>query len=321
MADKTIFMEKPRHPHDHFFRQSFGLKEVAIDYLRNFLPLSLSEKLQFETIERVEGSFVSRKLRAHISDIIYRCAFKESETVFLTFLFEHKSKPEAYPHVQLLRYILEGWERAIKENAALPLIVPIIVYHGKTAWEIKPLSAYFKGWDESLSSYLPSFEYLLTDLSRLDDEVILNLRARFLINVLLSLKHQGEKRYLLNNVQHLFHRLDKTGRRDEEKNYIEMLLVYMLVTTEFSDEDWEEVIEKTSSSVKELAMTTYDVLIKKGEQQGIEKGIEQGVEQKAREVIHTLIREFPEFSDSRIALLAQVEEAFVYQIRLALLNE
>lgn len=78
-------MEKPRHPHDHFFRQSFGMPEVALDYLRNFLPAELADKLQLDAIERVEGSFVSQRLQSHISDIIYRCPLKEKGAAYLHF--------------------------------------------------------------------------------------------------------------------------------------------------------------------------------------------------------------------------------------------
>ncbi len=333
-------MEKPRHPHDYFFRQTFGLPEVALDYLRNFLPKELAEKLRFEAIERVEGSFVSRKLRTHISDIIYRCPLKSKGSAYITFLFEHKSTPQTYPHLQLLRYMLEVWERAVEEKKPLPLIVPIIVYHGKTRWELKPFSDSFEDWDESLRPYLPAFEYLLTDLSRLTDQAILGLDAQFLINVLILLKHQGEKEYISANIRLIFFQL-------AGQNKIRMLLVYILFTTEFTGEDWDDLVEKTPSPVKQLAMSTYDMLINKGKEQGIELGKEQGIklgkeqgiklgkeqgiklgkelgkelgfelgeEKKAREVVQALLLEFPEFSDARIAALAKVEERFVKALR------
>lgn len=72
-----------------------------------------------------------------------------------------------------------------------------------------------------------------------------------------------------------------------------------------------------------LAMSTYDMLIKKGKEQGIELGkelgkelgFELGEEKKAREVVLALLLEFPEFSDARIAALAKVEERFVKALR------
>lgn len=70
-------------------------------------------------------------------------------------------------------------------------------------------------------------------------------------------------------------------------------------------------------------MTTYDMLIKKGLKEGfeqgielgIEKGIEVGEEKKARKVVLALLDEFPEFSNARIARLAEVTEEFVQKLR------
>jgi len=123
------------------------------------------------------------------------------------------------------------------------------------------------------------------------------------------------------------------------QNKIQMLLVYILFTTEFNNEDWDNLVEETPSPVKQLAMSTYDMLINKGKEQGIELGKEQGIklgkelgkeqgiklgkelgkeqgiEKKAREVVLALLLEFPEFSDARIAALAKVEVGFVKALR------
>ena len=103
------------------------------------------------------------------------------------------------------------------------------------------------------------------------------------------------------------------------QNKIQMLLVYILFTTEFNNEDWDNLVEETPSPVKQLAMSTYDMLINKGKEQGIELGkelgFELGEEKKAREVVLALLLEFPEFSDARIAALAKVEERFVKALR------
>lgn len=311
-------MEKPRHPHDHFFRQTFGIPEIAKDYLRNFLPRHLAQQIQLDSIERVEGAFVSNKLRAHFSDIVYRCVLKDGGKAWLTFLFEHKSKQAKYPHIQLLRYMLEIWERAVKEKKRLPLIIPIIVYHGKKRWNLKPFESYFEGWNETLRPYLPAFDYLLTDLSGLSDEEIINIEARFLINTFLSLKHQGEKDYLRQHIATVFYRLDDSESDDYEKNYIQMLLVYLLCTSQFNDLEWERIISDIPPSVKPLAMSTYDLLIKKGIEQGIERGIEQGIEQgiemHRRESVINLLT-LTQMTINEIAIITATSVSYVEELR------
>ncbi|MEZ4828082.1 MAG: Rpn family recombination-promoting nuclease/putative transposase [Bacteroidia bacterium] len=42
-----------------------------------------------------------------------------------------KSYPVDFPHLQILRYMLEIWDRQVREQQPLSLIIPILVYHGK----------------------------------------------------------------------------------------------------------------------------------------------------------------------------------------------
>ena len=74
------------------------------------------------------------------------------------------------------RYILDGLEEQLKQKKKLSPIVPIIIYQGKKRWKIRDLSTYFgKSIPESLLRYLPRFDYHLTHVNALSDEVILAL--------------------------------------------------------------------------------------------------------------------------------------------------
>ena len=58
-------------------------------------------------------------------------------------LFEHKSEVPTHPHLQLLRYILDGMEEQLKQKKKLSPIIPIIIYQGKKRWKVRDLSRYF----------------------------------------------------------------------------------------------------------------------------------------------------------------------------------
>lgn len=50
-------------------------------------------------------------------------------------LLEHKSKPEVWVALQLLRYMVRIWERLQHRKVKkLPPIIPIVVYHGETTY-------------------------------------------------------------------------------------------------------------------------------------------------------------------------------------------
>ncbi|MCB0566961.1 MAG: Rpn family recombination-promoting nuclease/putative transposase [Phaeodactylibacter sp.] len=155
-------------PHDEFFKAALGRKALAIAYLRAFLPKEIVHKLKLAELKLSNSSFITAKLKKVFSDIVYTCPYGDAEKeILLTFLLEHKSNPEKYPHLQLLRYQLEIWESHIQQNEPIKPVMPIVFYHGKKKWNQKPFEEYFALPDEGLRKYIPGFEYHLTDLSTL----------------------------------------------------------------------------------------------------------------------------------------------------------
>ncbi len=77
-----------------------------------------------------------------------------------------------YPHLQLLRYMLEIWEYCEKNKLPLIAVIPIIVYHNKhqRKWIKKPFESSFKHIDEDLKPFIPTFDYQLTDLTQYSQE-------------------------------------------------------------------------------------------------------------------------------------------------------
>ena len=179
----------PHKSHDEFFKASFGQLEIARDYLEQLLPQEVQQSLDLSQLKRVNGSWVTPELEEYFSDVVYRCPIKEGkQQVWASFLLEHKSTPETFPHLQLLRYLVETWQEQRKQKQALTPIIPIVVYHGVRKWHKRDLSSYFgKSLPQSLLPYLPHFDYILTNVRALSDEQILELKKGLLINTLLML--------------------------------------------------------------------------------------------------------------------------------------
>ncbi|MEZ5043407.1 MAG: Rpn family recombination-promoting nuclease/putative transposase [Saprospiraceae bacterium] len=137
-------MSKKRLSHDAFFKKAFMDIDVARDFIRNFLPVDLVSTLNLVELKLSNQSFVTPQLKQYFSDLVYKCTTTDEEPIELALLFEHKYNAPAYPHLQLLRYLLEYWEVQIKQKEALTPIIPIVVYQGKHKWQQKPFYSYFK---------------------------------------------------------------------------------------------------------------------------------------------------------------------------------
>ena len=249
--------------HDEFFKVTFSEKQIAAGYIRQFVDKSLVSKLDLSKLKLENTSYTTKVLKKYFSDIVYTCPYMDT-SVTISFLFEHKSSPVAYPHVQLLRYILEIWETNIKNKKPLQIILPLVFYHGQEHWEYRSIKHYFTDLDEDLLSYIPRFDYHLMDVSQWSDERIIELQEAFLVNTLLVFKHIWDESYLLNNIQKLFIKLDEYIDTYQGRNLFHSIVVYLFRHSNFSEQMVERMIDQMQEPLQGEAMSTYDRLIEKG---------------------------------------------------------
>lgn len=219
-------MASPQNPHDSLFKATFTDRQIAADYLRNFLPPELSKNLKLDSLQLESGSYITPELEPFYSDIVYQCTYGRRK-ILISLLFEHKSAPPRYPHFQLLRYMIEAWERSAKNKGHLRVIIPIIVYHGKRKWNIRPFHSYFGKLSKTLLAFIPQFDYHLTDLREWSDEALLRLEAGLLINTLLLFKHYGEADYIRKSIRTLFTATENYLKDEQQRNQILSFFVYL----------------------------------------------------------------------------------------------
>ncbi len=323
---------KPKQPHDKFFKETFSRIEVARDYIDQFLPDDIRQNLDLRTLQLSETSHVDQELQEHLSDIVYSCRWKTHTEIRISLLFEHKSYPEQYPHIQLLRYLLGVWEYDIREEKSLSITIPIIVYHGKQKWKYKAFPSYFPLYpknskqrknnqkrltatDTPLSRYIPQFAYHLTDLSNYPDEQILALKMGFLVNTFLALKHKRDDAYIKANFEQLFVYAEQYLETEKGRNFLEVVVVYILQTTELKREEVVKLVHQLPKPLNKLTMSTYDMIKTEGIKEGIQKGIQKGRIATLKAAITRILRKYPNWSNEEIAELTGASIEFVQKIK------
>jgi Putative transposase, YhgA-like/Domain of unknown function (DUF4351) len=136
-----------------------------------------------------ELCFVDPDLRSQHSDLLFSMDLKSGEPALVYILFEHKSYPDAMVAFQLLRYLIAIWYRYLSGGGGrpLPVIIPMVVYHGAEPWNVPPdFSALFDP-DEALAGIVPDFRYFLSDLGAQSDHEL--SRFALLRSGLMALKH------------------------------------------------------------------------------------------------------------------------------------
>ena len=187
-------MDATPTPHDCFFRENFGRPAIAQDFLRHHLAPAILAEIDLDSLTIAKDSYVTPELRQIYSDLVYRVAYRGKDhdqelTIYL--LFEHKSQPDSWVMLQLLRYIVASGDDYRKQHPKarrLPPVYPLVLYHGRRAWRVP---AHFHDLvaplPEALAPYVPQFRYDLHDISaRGNDEIKGEVLTRL---VQLALRH------------------------------------------------------------------------------------------------------------------------------------
>ncbi|MEZ4885191.1 MAG: Rpn family recombination-promoting nuclease/putative transposase [Chitinophagales bacterium] len=297
-------------PHDKFFKSTFSIKEVAEDYIQQFLPKEISSNLDLKTLEHSDGSYVDDVLSEHFSDIVYYCESKGNEAIRISLLFEHKSYVPQYPHLQLLRYLVNAWENDLKDKKSLTVTIPIILYHGQRKWHYKPFNEYFKLPNNELTKYIPNFDYHLSDLRDYSDEALLQLKAGFLINTLLIFKYIWNVEYLQANSAKIFVYSEDYIESERGKNFLKALFVYIGNATKLKPKTVSELYKNLPKKISDLAMTTFEAI----KEEGKKEGKKEGILLEKRNTIVKLKEEFPNWSTAKIAEFTNSTEKFVARV-------
>ena len=64
-------MDIIKNPHDSLFKRTLGDKEVAVDFLENYLPNNILKEIDLTDIKVAKDSFVDEELEESFSDILY----------------------------------------------------------------------------------------------------------------------------------------------------------------------------------------------------------------------------------------------------------
>lgn len=120
--------------HDLFFKETMAYVEIAKDFLKCYLPQEIKDLMDFDTMRLAKDCYTNKDLESFFSDLLYEVDFNK-KSAFVYFLFEHKSTPYFYTAFKLLEYMVRIWGIFIKQQESktrvkLPLIIPIVYYHG-----------------------------------------------------------------------------------------------------------------------------------------------------------------------------------------------
>ena len=258
--------------HDKLFKEMQSIIENSRDLIESVFPKDILENLDLETLKNDNNSYIDQELKEYYSDLVFSCVYNNSVEIKISILFEHKSYKPKNEYLQLLQYILNIWNYAVKKKKALPVVIPMIYYHGKEKWDIKPIFSFFPGADDGLKHFIPSFEYILTDLAKESDKEI-EKKFNSGINKVLALlfKHMADEEYIKEHFKYIFSLLIEYFR-DEKRERVISFLLYIMNTTEIEKSFINKSLGEISPEGGDIAMTTAMKIRQEGKLEGKQEG-------------------------------------------------
>jgi predicted transposase/invertase (TIGR01784 family) len=278
-------MTPHKNPHDRFFRRTFGDRELALEYLRHYLPPEVRQQLDLDTLRLTSTSLVDEELAEHQNDLLYEVATTAGQELYLYILIEHKSYPDKWVLLQLLRYMVKLWQKEVAEGhtgntAVLRPILPLIVYHGYPVWPFSTNFAdYFASASPAIQPYLPQFTAVLHDLSVTANQEIAGTPS--LQALLLALRHILDQQ-LAERFEWFIRTIFAISQEPHGYQLLQLIVYYYgVATTKINRQEMERVLKLQGNEGEKLmrtvAMEYQEEALEKGRQEGAVVGQQQAV--------------------------------------------
>ena len=276
-------MGKERMPHDPAYKQFFSNPEMVESLLRDFVSADFIADLDFSTLERCSGSYVTDDLRERHDDIVWRVGWKKGSWCYVALLLEFQSTPDHWMALRTLSYttllLLDLVKTGkVRENEGLPPVFPIVIYNGGKAWKApQEVAALFAPMPESLKYYRPQHRHFLLDESRVPGEEL--DKSKGLVAQLLRLERAQEPEQVRQIVRELIARLHGPEYLSLRRAFTVWLGRVVLKRSGITEEIPEfQDLREVDAMLEERAAQWKNEYITLGRKEGEAKGLGRGVQ-------------------------------------------
>lgn len=295
--------------HDHGYRLLFSHPEMVRDLLLGFVPGEWVQELDFSSLEKMNGSYVTDDLRSRHADAIWRVKWG-GQWLYVYLLLEFQSTVDGFMPVRILSYTSLLYQdlirqKALGERRKLPRVMPIVLYNGKARWRAPTrVSDLLESGPPGLEAFQPEQSFLLLDEGAFDLDALSPLHN--LVAALFRLEHQRSLDELTEVLGLLVDWLKTPAQAGLRRAFAEWLrrrLRHWVPEVNISQmHDLQEVHDMTQSMV-EIWKEQYQ---QSWRQEGLEEGRQEGRQEGRLEgefslLLRQLTRRFGPLPDADIA--------------------
>jgi len=261
---------KIHQPHDRFTKRILSEITVARDLIKTHLPPDIVKRIDWDSVQTTNSSFVTEELQQYHSDVVYQCTI-DKKSAYIYTLIENQSTPDKLMAFRILSYNVALMEHHLRmDYKELPIIINICIYMGKESPYPYSQDVYDCFEDVSLARESMFKPFKLLDLSVRSQEELL---ADGTLGTVEALLKQGRERDYLNwinsNPLLICKLISSYGRS---------IAIYILgIDNKNEPQELLEAMIKVAPENKDIIMSAAHKLIQEGMQTGIQEGIQTGL--------------------------------------------
>lgn len=309
--------------YDNAYKLLFSHGEMVQDLLQGFVPEEWVTHLDFSTLEKVNGHYVSEDLLNRADDVVWRLRLRD-EWIYIYVLLEFQSRTDRWMALRLMTYtgllyqdlIASG---QIEAGQPLPPIFPVVIYNGEPRWsaaqDVAELIAAPLG---SLAAYRPRMRYFLLDEKRLaeqdlppDDNLVAGLVR------LESSQSPQDMRAMISRLRQRLQAPHYDSLRRAFTVWIRRIILTKLASKDEHIPDTrtlEEIDTMLAERVEQWAETWKREGLEAGRKIGLEEGLKEGLKEglhqgQAKLLARQIERRFGPLTPAHQQQLANADEA------------
>ncbi len=295
--------------HDNGYKLLFSHASVVADVLRGFIKEDWVKDVDFETLERVEGSYVSDDLRSRETDMLWKVKVR-GRTIYVYILLEFQSKVDRFMAFRNMTYLGLIYQHLIKHKAftpsgKLPPVFILVLYNGLRPWRAAlDVADLIEDVPGGLEVYRPHLRYALLDEMQVPD---LEESERNVAAALFRLEKSRDVERFRREVGRMAADPDlDPGVRASVYTW----LTQVLLPARFPEwspaeaRSLEEAQTMLAERVKEWTREWKQEGLQEGRKEGLQKGRQKGLQEGRQKGLQEGARAFQDF------LLSEMAERF-----------
>ncbi|QDQ27751.1 transposase [Chitinimonas arctica] len=295
--------------HDAAYKSMFSIPRAVEDLLREFIDEEWVEKLDFSTLEQINGSFVTDRWRRKMTDTVWKVRLADQE-LYICLLVEFQSTIDSTMALRVASYVTQLYldlckdpkRQLLTESGKLPPVLPIVLYNGAPRWSAPlELDELIEAGPGKLPDFRPHMRYMLLDQGAFQEQDLHGLEN--VVADIFRLENADNPeagRRVIRGLKRYLAAPEHEGLRQVLKDWI----TRVLIPSKFPQLDWPAAqLDEISDlqGVEAMMTNKMDLWAEEFVKKGEARGEARGEAKMLRSLLQHRYGQLPDWVENRLA--------------------